>query len=103
MHWRPLEPVVVCALCVVGCHAHPAENVLVGKSETAVRKQWGQPHHEFPGHYGAPPLSFTEKFTGEVKTSVFQVSGGEIYVSFEKQNGVWVVICNSWLKKGAAF
>jgi hypothetical protein len=81
----------------------PPENGLAGSNEAAVKSQLGQPSHEFAGHYGNPPLDFTEKFTGEVKPSVFTKPGGEVYVSFEKRNGTWIAICNSWLPKGAAF
>ena len=84
-------------------YAPPPENGLAGSAEAAVKSKLGQPNNEFSGHYGNPPLDFTKKFTGEVKTSVFSKPGGDVYVSFEKRNGTWVAICNSWLPKGAAF
>jgi len=93
----------VLLLSLGGCYTPPVENSLAGNSETTVRQELVQPHHEFAGHYGNPPLVFTQMFSAQIKTSVFQKSGGDVYVSFEKQKGVWVVICNSWLPKGAVF
>lgn len=90
-------------LLIPGCYSPPAENALTGKTEDAVRAQFGQPHHEFAGHYAAPPESFTQQFTGPIKTLVFAKPGGELYVSFERRNGSWIAICNSWLRSGAAF
>lgn len=42
---------------------------------------------DFSGRFGAPPLDFTRKFTGEVKTLVFGAADSETYVSFEKRGG----------------
>ena len=61
----------------------------------------GQP--SCPGHFGAPPLDWTKQFTGDIKTATFKKRGGEIYVSFEKRDGIWYVISNAWLPEGAAF
>src|SRR5262245_44671793 len=67
-------------------YSPPPENGLAGNTEAAVKSQMGQAKNEFSGHYGNPPLDFTKKFTGEVKTSVFSEPGGDVYVSFEKRN-----------------
>ena len=89
---------------VVRASIWPAENVLVGSTETAVRDRYGQPKHEFAGHYGNPPPDWTQQFKGEVKSAVFgRLGGGEIYVTFEKRDDQWMVISNSYLPRGAAF
>jgi hypothetical protein len=95
--------VIVIGLWLPGCAARPRENSLVGKSEAAILMEFGQSHSEFAGHYGSPPVSFVEKFRGEVKTMIFDRRGGDLYVSFEKRNGVWTAICNSFLAKGSMF
>src|SRR4051812_1803193 len=77
----------------------PGENALVGQTEAAVRGRYGQPSHEFAGHYGLPPLVWTQQFKGEVKSNVFGRLGGELYVTYEKRNGRWVVIANSYLRR----
>jgi hypothetical protein len=88
---------------VAGCYSPPASGSLVGKPEATVVAELGKPWTESPGHYGLPPLEWTKKFTGEIKTAKFKKRGGEIYVSFEKRDGVWYVISNDWLPDGAAF
>jgi hypothetical protein len=81
----------------------PADNSLVGWTETGMRASYGQPKGEFPGHYGLPPMSWVRQFKGEIKTAVFARPGGELYVSYEKRNGQWIVISNSYLPHGGAF
>lgn len=100
---QPLRHLTLLLLLISGCSTPPSEDNLVGKSEAAVRSEFGQPHRESKGHYGAPPTTFAQKFTDEIKTLVFQQPGGEIYVSFEKRGDTWVAICNSWLPEGSAF
>src|SRR5438477_12309471 len=100
-----LVALLVCVATVVLVRASvwPSENALVGQTEAAVRARYGQPKHEFAGHYGLPPLAWTQQFKGEVKSGVFRRLGGEVYVTFEKRNGQWIVISNSYLPRGAAF
>jgi hypothetical protein len=98
-----LSTVLAACLLLAGCYSPPAENSLAGQSEASIRLTLGQPHNEFSGHYGLPSPAFTKEFVGEVKTSVFAKPGGELYVSFEKRNSVWIAICNSWLPKGSEF
>jgi len=104
---KPPILLVLIAVALAGCGSQvprrPPENTYVNKPEAVVRSELGEPHHEFAGHYGNPPLDFTKKFTGEIKTLVFKKSGGEYYVSFEKRPPGWVSICSSWLPDGAAF
>jgi hypothetical protein len=99
------------ALLIPGCHsrsvatplAAPADGTLAGLAENTVRSQLGQPRLEFAGHYGLPNAASTRPYTGQIKTSVFAVSGGDEYVSFEKRQGVWVAVFNNWLPKGGVF
>ena len=104
---RPLQLLFVLAtLALTGCASqsmHPPENAYANMTEAMVRAQLGEPHLEFAGHYGDPPLTFTQTFSGEIKTLVFKKPGGEYYVSFEKQPSGWVSICSSWLYEGARF
>ncbi len=81
----------------------PADNSLVGLTELESRASLGQPNVEFAGHYGNHRLGFTKKFNGEIKTAVFKSVAGSIYVSYEERNGVWIVICNSWLMAGSVW
>ena len=95
-------------LLVSGCRRsaggpNPAAQSLVGMTEPAVRSQLGPPRSEFAGHYGLPPLEFVNSFHGPVKTSVFAVAGGDLYVSFERRPQGWVVICDQRLGTGGAF
>jgi hypothetical protein len=78
-------------------------NELVGLTEPAVRSRLGEPRSEFAGHYGLPPKSFVDKFSRQIKTSVFRTATGDEYVSFEKRQDSWVVICNQSVPAGAAF
>jgi hypothetical protein len=95
------------ALLMLGCHSRsamtPVDGALVGLAETVVRSQLGQPRQEFAGHYGNPTAASTRPFTGQIKTSVFPIAGGDEYVSFELRQGVWVAIFNNWLPKSAEF
>ena len=68
-----------------------------------MRSELGKPDREFAGHYGNPPVDFTQKFTGEIKTLVFKKDGYEHYVSFEKQPTGWVGICSSSVPEGSVF
>ena len=65
--------------------------------------RYGRPKHEFAGHYGNPPLAWRQQFKGEVKSAVFGRLGGDLYVSFERRDGQWIVVSNSYLPRGAAF
>jgi hypothetical protein len=95
--------VIVAAMFIARASAWPAENALVGQSEAAIRTRYGQPKHEFDGHYGAPPVEWTRQFDGDVKSGVFRRLGGDLYVTFEKRNGQWIVISNSYLPRGGVF
>lgn len=86
-----------------GCYSPPASDALVGKIEAVVVAELGKPWTESPGHYGLPSTNWTKQFSGEIKTAKFKKRGGEEYVTFEKRNGVWYVISNSWLPEGGAF
>ena len=91
---------------IAGCNrALPRllENAYAGKKETIVRSELGTPDREFVGHYGNPPLDFRKKFSGEIKTLVFNKGGYEHYVSFEKQATGWVGICSSSVPEGSQF
>jgi hypothetical protein len=106
--WRLLIVTRVIAACItieLGACASikPADNALVGQTETEVCAIYGHPKREFAGHYGLPPLAWTRQFKGEVKTDVFRRLDGEIYVTYEKRSGQWVVISNSYLPHGGAF
>jgi hypothetical protein len=81
----------------------PADNGLVSSTETAVRARYGEPTDEFAGHYGLPDAAWTQTIKGEVKSAVFWPLGGRLYVTFEKRNGKWIVICNSYLPWGGVF
>ena len=96
---------VLVALVLAGCGSpvQKPENGYANKAEAVVRSELGEPQHQFTGHYGNPPLFFTQKFTGEIKTLVFKKPGGEYYVSFEKRPAGWISIGSSWLPDGAAF
>ena len=105
MRGMPIHCVFVLAIfTIAGCsNSDPVENAYVNKTEAFVRAELGSPYREAVGHYGLPPISFTNQFSGEIKTLVFKKAGGEIYVSFEKRPDGWIGICSSWLPKGAAF
>jgi hypothetical protein len=100
---------VLAAITMAGCGSPPPappgppENAYANQTEAAVRSILGIPDHEFAGHYGAPPLQFTQSFTGEIKTLVFKKPGGSHYVTFEKRANGWIGICSSWLPAGGAF
>jgi hypothetical protein len=81
----------------------PADDGLVGSTETAVRSRYGEPTYEFAGHYGHATQAWAQQFKGEVKSGAFWRLGGHVYVTFEKRNGQWIVISNSYLPRGAAF
>jgi hypothetical protein len=109
---RRLRRTLVVLIAIVGSIAivflfrastWPAENALVGSTETAVHARYGEPKQEFAGHYGLPRLGWTQQFTGDVKSAVFGRIGGDAYVTFDKRNGQWIVISNSYLRRGAAF
>lgn len=99
--------VTILALAMfAGCSGPPPllpENAYAGKTEAAVRSELGTPDREFAGHYGLPPLDFTKKFAGEIKTLVFKKAGYEHYVSFEKQAAGWISICSSSVPEGSVF
>ena len=104
-----IRPLHLLALLVVaaltGCGPPPRlpENAYANKTEAAVRSELGQPDHEFAGHYGAPPLGFTQTFSGEIKTLVFKKEGYEHYVTFEKRPNGWISICSSSVPEGSVF
>jgi hypothetical protein len=81
----------------------PSDDSLVRLTEAQVQSRIGRPYRNSDGHYGNPDLPWADQFSGAIKSSVFRRFGGEVYVSYEKRNGVWVVIRNSWLPDGAAF
>lgn len=91
------------AVVIVRASIWPGDNALVGQTEAQVRARYGQPKYEGPGHYGMPTLAWTQQFKGEVKSEVFGRLGGSIYVTFEKRDGQWVVISNSYLPRGGVF
>jgi hypothetical protein len=90
---------------LTGCGPPPRlpENTYANKTEADVRFELGKPDHEFAGHYGAPPLDFTQKFSGEIKTLVFKKAGYEHYVTFEKRPTGWISICSSSVPEGSVF
>jgi hypothetical protein len=76
---------------------------MIALTESAVQSQLGSPHGQFLGHYGNPDAAFTRRFSGAIKTCVYECAGGEEYVSFEQRQGNWVAISNNWLTKGGEF
>lgn len=95
--------IVLLSLTGVGCYSPPASNSLVGNTEATVLTGLGKPSTEWLGHYGLPPLEWTRRFSGEVKSATFTKRGGKVYVTYENRDGMWYVIKNSWLRDGAAF
>lgn len=89
----------------VGCDSAKRlpDNAYLNKTEFQVCSLLGQPESEFAGHYGNPPLTFTQKFHGEVKTLVFRSRAYDDYVTFEKQPIGWLVIRSSCVSKGTVF
>ena len=94
---------IFAVVLLVRYSAWPGENALVGQTESQVCARYGKARVEFAGHYGRPSLDWTQQFKGEVKSAKFGRLGGQIYVTFEKRNGQWVVISNSYLPRGGAF
>jgi hypothetical protein len=78
----------------------PSENALVGWTEAEVMARYGEPLHEFAGHYGLPDAAWTQRFKRPIKSAIYWRLRGEIYVTFENRNGQWIVVAHLYLPRG---
>jgi hypothetical protein len=106
--WWALQGVVVASAFLIGTRCPrdsfgQAENYWVGRSAEEVIGAMREPDREFAGHYGAPPLDFTNNFAGEIRTLFFQRLLYETYASFEKRPAGWICIGSSKVLRGTVF
>jgi hypothetical protein len=96
------------ALASLTILAPPAEGAYVGWTEEEIIQEWGEPFHEWDGHYGDPPAGLADTSEGVVsmafvRPSAFVRRSGSLWVSLYDVGGRRVCFRSSWLPRGAQF
>jgi hypothetical protein len=77
----------------------PVCDHFVGHTKASIVEQFGQPSHEWEGHYGLPSLAYRWKHPGAV-TLTYVCPKGALYLSFCRHGRDWVCFSSDWMPEG---
>jgi hypothetical protein len=79
----------------------PSTGKFVGKTKASILRRFGEPSHQWEGHYGAPSWDYASQHSPAV-TFMYERWTGIHYLSFELVDGEWVCFRSSWMPNGWA-
>jgi hypothetical protein len=73
-----------------------------GHTQASIIERFGLPSLRWEGHYGMPPLSYSERYPDAV-TMTYRRPTGTLYLSFCLEKGEWVCFSSAWMPTGCVF
>ncbi len=99
------------AFCIIGkSKVNPIDDPLsgpisgeyVGETKTDLISRFGEPSHQWNGHYGSPSLEYARQHVSAI-TITYKRPNGVLYLSFEKKGDEWVCFRSNWMPNGCVF